>query len=63
MSYRQAREKAGKSVREVMEHMGVTDAAVYFWETGKTAPSTDKLLKLAAFYGCTVDELLREDSA
>lgn len=61
MSFRNARIKAGKSVAEVMEHMGVTDAAVYQWETGLTMPRTDKLVRLAAFYGCTTDDLLGEE--
>ena len=36
MGFRQARIRAGLSVREVMTEMGVTDAAVYMWETGVT---------------------------
>lgn len=58
MGFRDARIKAGKSVREVMQHMGVSDASVYFWESGVTRPRPDKLLRLADFYGCTVDDLL-----
>lgn len=61
MSFRNARLKAGKKVTEVMAHMGVSDAAVYQWETGFCYPASDKLTKLADFYGCTVDELLRGD--
>ena len=61
MSFRSARLKSGKRVPEVMEHMGVTDAAVYQWETGTNLPRTDKLLRLAEFYGCTVEELLEKD--
>jgi len=60
VSFREARVAAGKSVAEVMKHMGVTDAAVYQWETGVTMPRPDKLVRLAAFYGVTVDELLAE---
>ena len=44
-----------------MEHMGVSDAAVYQWETGIYTPRADKLIKLAKFYGCSVDDLLAED--
>lgn len=61
MSFRGARLKAGKRVREVMEHMKVSDACVYQWELGFTQPKADKLPKLAAFYGCSVDELLKKD--
>lgn len=58
MGFRQARINAGLSVREVMAAMGVTDAAVYMWETGTTKPRASLLLKLAELYNCSVDELL-----
>ena len=58
--YKVLREKAGLSVRQVMEALNVSDAAVYFWETGANAPSTKKLPDSAKLYGCTVDELLKE---
>ncbi len=61
MSFRDARQKAGKTVAEVMKHMGVSDAAVYQWETRETTPRPDKLVKLAEFYGVTVDELLLKE--
>lgn len=60
MGFKEARLKAGKKVSEVMAYMGVSDAAVYQWETGVTMPSGNKLVKLAEFYGCTVDELLKK---
>lgn len=58
MGFRQARINAGFSVREVMAAMGVTDAAVYMWETGTTKPRASILVKLAGLYHCSVDELL-----
>ena len=61
MGFRSARIKAGKRVAEVMQEMGVSDAAVYQWETGETCPKQDKLLKLARFYGCSVEELITPD--
>lgn len=61
MSFRSARIKAGKKVSEVTEHMGCSDAAVYYWETGQNKPRAAALIKLASFYGCTVDELLAEE--
>lgn len=60
MSFKSARQKAEKSVAEVMKYMNVSDAAVYQWETGVSKPRTDKLMRLAEFYGCTVEELLKE---
>lgn len=58
MGFRQARINAGLPVREVMAEMGVTDAAVYQWETGVTKPRASLLVKLAGLYHCSVDELL-----
>lgn len=58
--YKVLREKAGLSVKQVMDALHVSDAAVYFWETGANAPSTKKLPDIAKLYGCTVDELLKE---
>ena len=62
MGFKEARLKAGKKVSEVVERLGVTDAAVYQWETGVYTPRRDKLVALAEFYGCTIDELLRKEA-
>lgn len=61
ISFRSARKKAGISVLEAAEKLGLSDVAIYMWETGQTKPRTDKLVKLAEIYGCTVDDLLRND--
>ena len=61
MSFLLAREKAGITQREVAEEIGVDQSAVSLWETGKTLPRASLLVKLAKLYGCTVDDLLKED--
>lgn len=61
MSFLSARKKAGLSQATVAEKFGIAPASVSQWETGKTAPQTDRLLEIAALYGCTVDELLTPD--
>lgn len=58
--FRLARLNAKKSVKEVMQYMGVSDASVYLWETGYCKPTAAKLPKLAMFYGCTIDDLLAD---
>lgn len=61
MGFRNAREEAGKTMIETAKAIGVTRQAVYDWERGEYKPSADMLMKLSAFYGCTVDKLLKND--
>lgn len=62
MSFRSAREKAGLTVLDVAKALGVSDAAVYYWETGKFLPKSSRLKAVAELFGCTVDDLLKDDS-
>lgn len=59
MGFRKAREEAGKSIVETAKAVGVSRQAVHGWERGDYKPSADMLVKIAAFYECTVDELLK----
>lgn len=61
MGLKRARLLAGLSAREVAEKLGISSAAVYMWESGQTAPTSKRLTAVAKLYGCTVDELLKED--
>ena len=61
MSFYAKRKKAGLTQQQVADHLGISDAAVVQWEKGKTFPKTEFLPKLAKLYGCTVDDLLKED--
>ena len=51
------RKKAGLTQAGLAEALGVTQACVAMWETGKALPNSDKLPKLAEVLGCTIDEL------
>lgn len=55
------RKKAGLTQMAVAKALGISDSAVNQWEKGKTFPKTEQLPKLAKLYGCTVDELLKEE--
>lgn len=59
MGFREARQKAGLKVTDVMAALKVSDAAVYQWETGIYMPRAVLLPKLAKLYGCTIDFLLK----
>lgn len=61
MSFADARRKKGLSQKVVAEKMGVDQSTVCLWECRKTMPRAGILLKLAALYGCTVDDLLRQE--
>lgn len=62
MGFLSARTKSGISQEKAAAKLGVTGAAVSLWETGKTQPRASLLAKIADLYGCTVDELLKEDT-
>lgn len=62
MSYRQARVKAGLSIAEAAKRINVTRTTIWLWETGKGNPLLDNLKKMAEAYGCTVADLVREES-
>lgn len=41
------REKAKLSAQDLAEKMGVSDQAVYYWETGRSQPKISDLPKIA----------------
>jgi len=54
--------KAARKARKltqlkVAELIGVTSSSVTQWETGKTVPTDENLLRLAEVYGLTVEEI------
>lgn len=60
MKIRFYRKRAGLLQSEVAQAVDVDRTTVVKWEQGFSTPRVDKLLKLAALFGCTVDELLAE---
>lgn len=60
--FREARERAGMRVTEAARRLRVSSPAVTQWENGSTIPRADRLMQIAELYGCTVDELLREEA-
>lgn len=55
---RENRIRCGLSQEQLAEKMEVSRQAVTKWESGQSAPSTEKLFKLAEVFGTTVDLLL-----
>ena len=61
MSFASCRKKTGLTQMQVAKEIDVTQPSVSFWESGISNPKASHLCKLAALYGVTVDELLKED--
>lgn len=55
---RDCRIRSGLTQEQVAEAMDVSRQAVTKWENGQSAPSTEKLFKLAELFGTTVDLIL-----
>lgn len=61
ISIRTKRVAAKLTQAELAKRLGVYQGAVSQWESGMTNPKLDKLIAMAELFGCTLDELLRED--
>ena len=63
LKFKECREKAGLSQREVGDRLGISDSAVCLWEReeGGSRPRASMLPAIAKLYGVTVDELLSDD--
>lgn len=61
MGIKSARLRAGKTQEEVAKQFGVSQSTIVGWEQGRWMPNTARLMQIAHYFGCTVDELLRED--
>lgn len=62
MNIKKLRLKAGLTQSQLAKKMNVDQAAVSRWESGETKPLRKCHKKLAKVLGCTVDELLEEDT-
>lgn len=58
MEIKKIRESRGMLQYELANRMGVKQASVSAWESGKAMPSAANLLKLADILECTVDAIL-----
>lgn len=51
----------GKTLLEVERDTGISNANLSRWENGKVIPSIDFCIRLADYYGVTLDELFGRD--
>lgn len=55
---RKLREERHISQESLARDLGVSRQSVIWWETGHCTPSTGNLIKLAAYFGKTVEEMM-----
>lgn len=58
MRFREIREKVGYSQADVARMLDVDPSAVSNWESGKSYPRMATVIKLAALYCCSIDDLI-----
>lgn len=57
---RELRQKKQLTQEELARLLGVDRSSVAKWETGSNSPRMDKLLLLAKFLECSLDDLVQE---
>lgn len=57
-SLRQNREERGLKPHELATALGISHQNIYRWESGKTLPGIVMCVKIADFYGISIDELI-----
>lgn len=62
MSIKQIRENKGISQVQLSNILAVDRSTIAKWETGMSVPRAGTLKKLAAYFGCTIDELLTDET-
>lgn len=60
MRLRELRKEKGLTQVQLAELMGCSQPTVCGWETGASMPMAVQLPKLAALFGCTIDDLFRQ---
>lgn len=62
MRFKEAREAAGLTVLQAARKLELSTVAVYKWEDGRSVPEGRRMPEIAKLYGCTVDDLLQDES-
>ena len=60
--FKELRLEKGLSQRDLAKETGISQQAISFWEQDKRTPNMDDCIRLADFYGVTLDELVGRNS-
>lgn len=55
------RKQHNMTQQQLADALNVTQSAVNHWEKGNAKPMISKLFQMAQLFGCTVDELIKDD--
>ena len=55
---KELRGEMGIGQNRLAKELGLSNASISYWETGKQEPCASTLVKLASFFGVTIDYLL-----
>lgn len=55
---KELRKERGMTQKELADEIGVSQGAVFFWEKEINEPTAGVLIKMAKFFGVSVDEIL-----
>jgi len=58
---KEARKNAGLTQTELAKLIGVSHAAISYWESGVNIPNVQDCWKMAAALGISIDELVGKD--
>ncbi len=50
--------ESGQTQQQMADYLGISQASFYAYTIGKAEPSLEKLIKLADYFGCSVDYLI-----
>lgn len=59
--YEELLKKTGKTSYQVSKDTGIAQSVLSEWKSGRSKPKVDKLQKLAAYFGVTVNYFLQEE--
>lgn len=61
MRLKDARRSAHLTQEEAARALNVSRTTVTMWETGTVNPTADKLPAIARLYGCTINDLFKDE--
>ncbi len=62
LQYRKLADRVEKSDYQVSKEAGFSNVTFSDWKAGKSEPKIDKILKIAAVLGVSVNDLLKEEA-